>query len=90
MAFTHEEGQITKYVDDEAVGYIKYREIEDHTLDAYSTFVDESQRGQGLARQLVDELVEKAKQEDKKIKPTCPYVEDLFEKEPDTYKEISA
>lgn len=88
MEFKHEDGQIVKEQDGKAVGMIKYRKLDEQTLEAYSTFVDESQRGKGLARKLVDELVEKAKNNDMKIKPICSYVVNLFEKEHDTYKDI--
>lgn len=90
MEFKHLDGQIVKEVDGEAVGVIKYRHIDDQTIDAYSTFVDDSQRGQGLARKLVDELVAKAADEGLKIKPTCSYVVNLFDKEPETYDHINA
>ncbi|MDT2813434.1 GNAT family N-acetyltransferase [Vagococcus carniphilus] len=44
------------------------------------TFVDSSQRGKGLAEQLVLAVIEKAKKEDLKIIPTCSYVVSYFDK----------
>lgn len=90
MSFKREEGQIVKEVEGKAIGVIKYRELDDKTIEAYSTFVDDAGRGQGLARKLVNELVDYAKEQNVKIKPTCSYVVNLFEKEPETYGDIVA
>ena len=90
MDFKEEQGQIVTEVDGKVVGSIKFRDQGDRVLEAYSTFVDDSQRGQGLARQLVDQLVAKAEKEGKKIKPSCSYVESLFQKEKETYGHIEA
>jgi len=49
------------------------------------TFVDPSLRGQGIAEQLVDRVVEEMEKEGKKIIPTCPYVVKLFERKPEKY-----
>lgn len=90
MEFKDTGQQIVKEEAGQEVAYIKYRKLDDHTLEAYSTFVDSSQRGQGIARKLVDQLVEKSEKENFKIKPTCSYVVDLFDKEPETYSSIEA
>lgn len=90
MEFKDTGEQIVKEEAGKEVAYIKYRKLDEDTLEAYSTFVDESQRGQGVARKLVDELVKKAEQENYKIKPTCSYVVDLFDKKPETYGDIKA
>ncbi len=49
------------------------------------TFVDESLRGKGVAKLLVDEVVKVAKEEQLKIVPKCSYAVKYFEK----YKENS-
>lgn len=54
------------------------------------TFVSPDKRGQGLAEQLVDEVVSEAKKEDKKIVAVCPYVVRLFQKKKEKYKDIMA
>ena len=53
---------------------------EDGVINANHTFVDPSLRGQGVARQLVDCLAEYARVEQLKIRATCPYIVNLFEK----------
>ena len=42
------------------------------------TFVSEPFRGQGLGLQLVNEVVEYARQENKKIIPKCPFARDVM------------
>ena len=54
------------------------------------TFVDPSLRGQGIASQLVDKVVEEMEKEGKKIVPLCPYAKELFDRKPEKYKHIEA
>ncbi|MFW1859910.1 acetyltransferase [Acinetobacter defluvii] len=46
------------------------------------TWVDDSLRGQGMARQLLDTLVDFAREKQLKIVPTCSYVDVMFKREP--------
>lgn len=46
------------------------------------TWVDPSQRGRGVARQLVDAGVAHARGQGLKIRPVCSYVVDVFRAEP--------
>ena len=50
-------------------------------IEANHTWVDDSLRGQGVARQLLDTLVEFAREKQLKIVPTCSYVEVMFRRE---------
>jgi predicted GNAT family acetyltransferase len=50
------------------------------------TGVEESHRGQGLAEQLVAKLVEKAKDENIKIIPLCPFAKIEFERKPEYWE----
>ena len=45
------------------------------------TEVGETQRGQGVGRQLLHKIVEYARAEQLKILPLCPYAKNVFEKE---------
>lgn len=49
-------------------------EEHDEYYDVTSTFTEPDYRNRGLAKDLVDEIVEMARENDKKIQPTCPYV----------------
>ena len=54
------------------------------------TFVDPSLRGQGIAEQLVDRVVEEMQKEQMKVLAVCPYVVELFKRKPDKYEHIIA
>lgn len=76
--------------DKELIAEITYEIVNEHVVDANHTYVDESLRGQGVAEQLVDRLVEEMKNEEKKIRPTCPYIVNLFERKAEKYEDIKA
>ena len=46
------------------------------------TEVGEDYRGQGIGRRVLDALVEKARKEEFKIMPLCPYARSEFQKDP--------
>jgi len=52
--------------------------INPKAINVNHTFVDPSLRGQGIARKLMDKVVEFAKEEQLKIKPTCSYAVKVF------------
>jgi len=45
------------------------------------THVEEDYKGQSLGRQLLNTLVEKARKENFKIMPLCPYARSVFQKD---------
>ena len=53
----------------------------EHQIIANHTWVDDSLRGQGVARQLLDVLVAFAREKNLKIIPTCSYVEVMFRRD---------
>lgn len=53
------------------------------------TFVDESLRGQKMAAKLVERVIEQAKEDNKKITPSCSYAVHYFEKN-DEYSDLVA
>lgn len=67
--------------------YIKYSFEDDNTLSIDSTFVDPEFRGQGVAEQLTDKVVELAKENNYKIVPVCSYAVKYFEKN-EEHKEL--
>lgn len=44
-----------------------------HIITVFSIFVDESLRGQGIAKELMEEIIKKRKEERKEILPICSY-----------------
>lgn len=85
MEFSYEPGRFYK---NDAEGKMEceilFEEMNDgQVLVITHTFVDPSLRGQGIARQLVQAVIDKAKKEGKMILPLCPYALKVFENEPD-------
>ncbi|GFH43041.1 N-acetyltransferase [Lactococcus hodotermopsidis] len=66
----------------EQVGEIAFLESE-NTLIIVHTGVEPNYRHQGLAEQLVFQVVEKARQEGKKIFPICPFAKKEFDEKAD-------
>ena len=61
------------------LGYIEFAE-KDNTLFVNKVFVYESFRGKGIANELMEQIVNFAKNESKKIKPICSFAVSWFEK----------
>lgn len=55
--------------------------IIDHTV------VDESLKGQGIAKRLVAKVVERMREEGRKIIPLCPFAKAIFDRTPE-YSDI--
>ncbi|TMN22804.1 GNAT family N-acetyltransferase [Lentibacillus cibarius] len=68
---------------------ITFKPIGDDKLDVDHTYVSEELRGQGIAGKLTEKMVSFAREEGKKIKPTCPYVVDKMEQTPE-YQDVLA
>jgi uncharacterized protein len=66
---------------------LTYSYVEDNIMDFDYTFVPESSRGKGLADQLVKTGLDFARNNDKKVIPSCPVVETFAKRHPD-YKDI--
>lgn len=62
------------------VGNVEYAWEGPRVLVINHTNVASSEQGQGLGAQLIKEVVDKAKNEDLKVKPVCSYAENQFEK----------
>ncbi|MBP1043988.1 N-acetyltransferase [Vagococcus sp. BWB3-3] len=71
---TDEEGKL--------IAEITFSIAGDHTYIIDHTFVDDQYRGKGLAQQLVKLVVEKARAQDKKIIPLCPFAKAEIERTP--------
>jgi len=83
MEFIREPGRIYAGAPKKPDAYIKYEPAENGVIKATSTVVLESLRGQGIAKLLLDELADVARQEGLKIIPVCSYVVTAFKR----YKE---
>ena len=75
-------------VDGAATGaMLRYRRVDDATLDYFSTFTPPELRGRGLAAVIVRAALDYARENGLGIVPTCPYVAKLIEREPQ-YREL--
>lgn len=66
---------------DQRIAEITYIWTGEHKIIANHTWVDDCLRGQGVARKLLDVLVEFARQKRLKIVPTCSYVDVMFKRD---------
>lgn len=63
--------------------YITFKLNKDGNYIIRHTVVNEALRGNGIAKKLVDAMIDKALAENVKIIPICSYVVDYFEKYPE-------
>lgn len=75
--------------DGEVLAKITYDVVDNDVFAVDHTFVSEKLRGQGVAKQLLEAVVEKAQKEGKKIKPICSYVVTAFKRNPE-YQKLEA
>ncbi|PBB04954.1 MULTISPECIES: GNAT family N-acetyltransferase [Salimicrobium] len=63
---------------DNPEAYIHFEKFGDDKLIVDHTYVGESMRGQGAGKQLVEAVVNYAREENKKIVAHCPYTRDVL------------
>lgn len=59
--------------------------IHDEYIEADSTEVENSLKGQGYGKKLYRELIRHARENKLKIKPVCPFVGRMFERHPEDH-----
>ena len=59
--------------EDKAIAEITFVNYDDNTIIIDHTYVDDQFRGQGIARKLLDKVVDYARNKNKKIIPECSY-----------------
>ena len=74
----------------QCIAEISYLWRDDQTIIADHTWVDDSLRGQGVARKLLDHLADFAREKSVKIVPTCSYVVVMFKREPTAFSDVAA
>ena len=83
LSETENKGQFFIEEDGKMLAQITWvKEAEDRIILDH-TFVDDSLRGQGIARQLFDKVVELAREKNIKIHPVCSYAQRMFEQNPE-------
>ena len=58
-----------------------YSQTGDQLIIIDHTWVDDSLRGQGVGRKLLDKLVHHAREKEWKVIPLCPYAKSVFQKD---------
>jgi predicted GNAT family acetyltransferase len=88
MEFTIEPGRLSNTATDGTLmAEILFPEINDgKTWSIDHTYVNPDLRGQGIAGQLLEQVVEMAKAEGKTLKPVCSYARTAFFKNPEYQK----
>lgn len=89
IQFMQEERRAVALLEDQIVGYASYVDSKGDAIWILDhTYVDNNLRGQGIAAQIVDAVVDEARMQGVKIDPECPYVETLFKRKPDKYGDV--
>ncbi|WP_461215460.1 GNAT family N-acetyltransferase [Lacticaseibacillus sp. GG6-2] len=84
MEFSHEPNRIFKEADGKLLAEVTFPDIDDgkaYVID--HTFVDTSLRGQGIAGQLIQAVVDQARNEGKLLEPLCSYARHAFDTHPE-------
>lgn len=68
---------------EEGEARLSYKSINDHLVEAYSTYVPDQARGLGLGGRLARDFFEFVKRKNLKVRPSCSYVEMYMSKHPD-------
>ncbi len=80
IEFREKEKKSIAYDCDKKVGECDFEEIND-TWNITHTEVDSAYQGQGIAKKLVENVIQNAKILNKKLEATCSYAKKLIEKD---------
>jgi hypothetical protein len=62
--------------------------VDDKNLTAYHTEVSAKAEGKGLAKNMLNTMVEYARKNSLKVIPLCPYVHAQFKRHPEQYADV--
>lgn len=80
IVFKLDENKTIAYDSEKKVGECDFEEIDD-IWNITHTEVDSDYQGQGIARKLVENVIENSQKYNKKITATCSYAKKIIEKE---------
>lgn len=83
MEIKEEKNRFVLYDGDKEIGEMTWSDADGKIMIIDHTYVDSSYRGQKLASQLVLKGVEKARTDNMKIIPLCPFAKKEFDTIPD-------
>lgn len=87
VVFEEDRQRAAVYDDGKEIGESTYSDANTIWIINYTT-TDPAYQGQGLARQLVNAIVQEARVRYIKIMPLCPYAKHLFESSADAYFDV--
>lgn len=90
---TINKGENKFYIGDdikEPLAEITFIENGDNRLVIDHTYVSDELRGQGIAGELVEKVVTRAREKGKKIMPLCPYAKSKLKKTPEYHDVLEA
>lgn len=79
IIFVKEQNKSVAYDDNTQIGECDFIETE-NCWNIVHTEVDNSYQGQGIARKLVEKVIENAKENNKKVIAECSYAKKILEK----------
>lgn len=77
------QGMFQALDDDKVAGEMHFTWVGDHSLSIDHTGVESAYRGRGIGRELLDALINFARQDQIKVIPLCPYAKSVFDKRPE-------
>ncbi len=89
MEFKRADQKIEANQEGQVVGEITYSDTKGGKWIIDHTYVDPNHRNQQIGEQLVNAIVEWAREENVKLLPLCPFAKREFEQTPD-YADVSA
>lgn len=86
MDFTHKPDQIVLYSKDQYIlAQITFPEIDEKNVKIDHTFVDPALRGQGIANQMIEQVITELRRQKKTAVPTCSWAKTWFEHHPEAH-----
>lgn len=81
MDIKHENGRFFVEKEGELLAELSYASAGDEQMEVNHTYVADELRGQGVGGKLLEEAVQYAREQNKKIIPTCSYAKAKMETE---------
>lgn len=83
LAQNDKRGEFRLYVNDERSGEMNFIYKEKDVISVNHTGVHPELKGLGMGKNLMEEMVKFARENNLKVIPTCPYVKVMFDRAPE-------
>ena len=78
IKFIEETNSIKAYINEQEIGVCEYIE-KDNNWNIIHTKVNENYQGKGIAKKLVEKVITKANENNKKVTATCSYAKRILD-----------